>query len=323
MADVAEKSKRLSEDDVKNINTIVDRITKIGKYYEDAPDFKNDIEALNRCLKEDDPCFIKIIQCINVKIYNFFIKDMEDIYSQPASELQEDLEAFFGEAVASLNLNEEDSKKMLGTLQEALDKRSEERAKRVSGVKVKRVPKIEGDAAEVAAAIGLEGLAKELTVDRPKPILTDVKKGVSGVTRHMRVINQNEVERVASGADSGGTTLVSDSDVKEALDILKSHESDIGFDQDQSDTLDALRRHVSSPKERKPTMFETIEELESLVGQYTAEKLAASRKLRLAKKALAEANAKLEDSNVNEILKALDNDKLKIDYESLFEGRKY
>ena len=106
-----------------------------------------------------------------------------------------DVTEYFDDNVLS-GLSEQDLAKASDALKGALQRMARAKASnRLLTKKVKRVPLI-NDAAQVAATVGMPGLARELTVEHPKPIITDLKKVGNAKYRLYEEIKNNRLEPI-------------------------------------------------------------------------------------------------------------------------------
>jgi len=294
--------------------TIMDR-------YEDSPDLSGHIGELETALPltieiavnaESKSKVQKRKAALLVQLVEDAIEDLNGVLSayfrskaqvdevddeEPDDEI--DIDAIFGEPVEGLDPAARD--RISCAVKSAL-RRKNHRRKNPKGVKVKRVPPYEKvDVAEIASLIGEDALARELSVEHPKPMFADLDRDEdTGVVRRKRVFTETP-----------------NVDAKAALE-------EFGRFVEEED-----RRYVKEGKYIKKfprkTVFSTVENLERLIGVYTANKLAAERKLGLLTHALEEANEKLKKCNIYDLVNALDPefDNLREKFEKAFEGRKF
>jgi len=294
--------------------TIMDR-------YEDSPDLSGHIGELETALPltieiavnaESKSKVQKRKAALLVQLVEDAIEDLNGVLSayfrskaqvdevddeEPDDEI--DIDAIFGEPVEGLDPAARD--RISCAVKSAL-RRKNHRRKNPKGVKVKRVPPYEKvDVSEIASLIGEDALARELSVEHPKPMFADLDRDEdTGVVRRKRVFTETP-----------------NVDAKAALE-------EFGRFVEEED-----RRYVKEGKYIKKfprkTVFSTVENLERLIGVYTANKLAAERKLGLLTHALEEANEKLKKCNIYDLVNALDPefDNLREKFEKAFEGRKF
>jgi len=200
------------------------------------------------------------------------------------------------------------------------------------GAKVKRVPE-KGffDAADVAAELGMEDLAKDLTIEYPKPFVTTKKEGPVTVREYFAEttdeVKGSELKELLEKAFNEQRSKPEDADKLKAVLEYESKKKPATFSMvPQNEAVSAFYSNETETE----TSLNTVERLEKLVGQLTTEKLAVERKLELAQLALKEANGHLRNSNVKEILgvslnssKVSFTDSLKQDFEEAFKGRKF
>jgi hypothetical protein len=213
---------------------------------------------------------------------------------------------------------------------EANAKREEERRNNSRGKKVKRVPlKDKFDASDVARALGMSELAKELTVDYPKPIVPIEKDGSVTKRQYYR-----DTEDKGESFESVQELLNKNCDEDYSPYKHYSKEAVSGF---YGTPKPGLKKDVtvdtsnfSAIEDDSNKNIGVVRHLEMLIGRYTTEKLAAERKLVLAEIALKEANETLCKSNVKQIL-GIDEFKttepsinnLKEELDDAFKGRKF
>lgn len=170
-------------------------------------------------------------------------------------------------------------------IKEAQDIKEAERKNR-KYKKVKRVPpKKNFDASDVAAALGMKDLAKQLTIDYPKPFVNVYKE--DGVTRRQyNATSSDDVYKV---------------DFDKLNNLLSSPVKSEEQNKKTSFKKDSIE------KSKDVSLFSdnlsVVNRLEVLIGKLTTEKLVVERKLTLVTKALNEATSTLDNANINEILK--------------------
>ena len=185
--------------------------------------------------------------------------------------------------------------------------------------KVKRVPpRQKFDAADMAGALGMDELAKELTVDYPKPFLpTEKHDGVTyrqypEGTKH--TFDEKDIEDMGRFYNS----IKNKSDLIEVDPILEQ------FFNRKFSNNGALERFITKNQTRQTQNSQTesnldlVVNLEDLIGRLTVDKLRVERKLAMVHKALKEANDALNKADVQEILRiqSVDN---KLDWQKEFD----
>lgn len=106
-----------------------------------------------------------------------------------------DVTEYFDDNVLS-GLSEQDLAKVSDAIKGALQRMARAKASnKLLTKKVKRVPLI-NDAAQIAATVGMPGLARELTVEHPKPIITDLKKVGNAKYRLYEEVKNNRLEPI-------------------------------------------------------------------------------------------------------------------------------
>jgi hypothetical protein len=166
----------------------------------DKKNFKEAADILDRLISKANANSVFVSDGNgNVDIIEMVADKKKELLNDKESTIAEEVEDiditdFLDNDVIS-GLNDNDISKMSDVIRGALDRLAKARAsKKLMSKKVKRVPPI-NDAAQVAAAIGLPGLAKELTVEHPKPIITDVEKvGNAVYSTRKKLEKQKEIE---------------------------------------------------------------------------------------------------------------------------------
>lgn len=308
----------------ERVRKAIARAKTVGERYKDSPDFSDHIEELETALpltveigilqKEKSKIQIRkawalvvivtdAINDLNAKMSEYFrnkVTVQEENADVDEDEEELDIDAIFGDVVKSLDGG---SRSRIEKAVKAAIRRKLNRRKNPKGTKVKRVPALnKPDISEIASIIGEPGLAKELTVEHPKPMFADLDRDEdTGVVRRKRVFRETP-----------------NCDAQSALE-------EFGRFVEEEDRRLAERGHMESVCHQTPrkTVFSTVEELERLVGIYTTKKLAAKRKLALVKHALVEANEKLMDCKVKELVDVLDFefDNLKEKFEKVLDRR--
>ncbi len=309
----------------------IEKAIEKGKALEDqTDDVKNSLYELQVCSEiADSPKlhgrtlhkFSKLaeesIKDLNESIKKFFKEKQEKSFEEHGRFEEEDsIEGI--DILPEGDWGEDLTNKVKAEIVAALTKREEERKNHKSGAKVKRVPpKDKFDASDVAAALGMEDLAKELTVEHPKPFVTVTKDGP--VTRREYVATNDIMEP--------------DEAIKEALSATNRQTDEmekaiLEYEGAKKDKTLRIKENCKACCCEKTDSLNTVQQLELLVGKYTTEKLAAERKLQLAQLALKEANRALLNSNVNSILgikpePSEETNKLKEELEKAFMGRRF
>lgn len=320
-AELTELSNSLEQ----RVRRSIARAKTISERYEDAPDLTGHIEELETALPltieigvnaKEIPKIQKKKAETLVLLVQGAITDLNNVlsdYFRNKARLEEseedldegiDVDAIFPEAEEMDN----DTKRRIARAVANAINRKKHRRKNPKGTKVKRLPPWETDISGIAALIGEERLASELTEEHPKPLFADLEKDKdTGVVRRKRIFTETPNNDVQSALEEFGR-FVEEEDRRHAAE-------------------DKYPLPPCQPTYRKvrKTVLSTVEELERRVGVCTSEKLAAERKLTLYKHALAEANEELLKCKVKELVKATDFefDNMKEDFEEALRERRF
>lgn len=174
-----------------------------------------------------------------------------------------DVTEYFDDNVLN-GLSEQDLAKASDALKGALQRMARAKASnKPLTKKVKRVPLI-NDAAQIAATVGMPGLARELTVEHPKPIITDLKKVGNAKYRLYEEVKNNRLEPIHTTPSVKELLIQNIGEIN--LQIIKT-------ELDYKENIEALNKNLEKLKDELKT--ELVNEknklnMESLKSEFAA-----------------------------------------------------